>query len=66
METALDLNRLPDLLEQSRSIALGEWLATAHVDDLRLLAHVCESIRLQADSERITRDLTASRQAVSA
>lgn len=63
---ALDLNRLPDLLEQSRSIALGEWLAAAHVDDLRLLAHVCESIRLQADSERITRDLTASRQAVSA
>lgn len=34
---ALDLNRLPDLLEQSRSIAMGDWLASAADADLEIL-----------------------------
>lgn len=57
---ALDLNRLADLLEQSRSIALGEWLASATDADLELLRLSCESISIQANTERISRRIKAS------
>ena len=60
METALNLDRLPDLLEQSRSIALGEWLASAADADLELLRRSCESISIQANTERISRRIRSS------
>ncbi|MFZ1538874.1 MAG: hypothetical protein WAT23_16015 [Chromatiaceae bacterium] len=60
METALDLNRLADLLNQSRSIALGEWLSHANDADLELLRRACESISIQANTERISRRIRAS------
>ena len=49
--TALDLTRLDDLLEFSRSIAFGDWVDSASGSDLHQAHHALENLAVQCASE---------------
>ncbi len=51
MTTPLDLTSPRDLLEQSRSIAFGDWIRTAEQTDLGTLSTALESMASQCRSE---------------
>lgn len=48
---ALDLTRLDDLLEFSRSIAFGDWVDNASGQDLYWAHHALENLAVQCASE---------------
>jgi len=48
---ALDLTRLDDLLEYSRSIAFGDWVASASGPDLHQAHHALENFAVLCASE---------------
>lgn len=48
---ALDLTRLDDLLEFSRSIAFGDWVASASGQELHQAHHALENFAVLCSSE---------------
>ncbi len=47
----LDLTRLQSVRDQSASIAMGEWIASAYQDDLKTLITALETITTLCHSE---------------